>query len=34
MPELSWTFGYPGAVSAMLAASCVLYIVFRRQKWL
>jgi magnesium transporter len=34
MPELSWTFGYPAAVSAMLAASCVLYIVFRRQKWL
>ncbi|MGN7133786.1 magnesium/cobalt transporter CorA [Rhodococcoides corynebacterioides] len=34
MPELHWRFGYPAAVTTMLIASCVLYLVFRRQKWL
>lgn len=34
MPELSWTFGYPLAVLAMLGLSSVLYVVFRKRGWL
>ncbi len=34
MPELNWTWGYPGVMAAM-AVSCVyLYYRFRRQDWL
>ncbi|MCC6195526.1 MAG: magnesium/cobalt transporter CorA [Burkholderiales bacterium] len=34
MPELKWTFGYPLAVAAMVAADVYLYFHFRRLKWL
>jgi magnesium transporter len=34
MPELSWTFGYPLAVVAMLGLSTLLYVVFRKRGWL
>jgi magnesium transporter len=34
MPELTWTFGYPLALSAMAVACIVLYRAFRRNGWL
>lgn len=34
MPELNWTFGYPLAIGVMLAFAVVLYIIFKRQKWM
>lgn len=34
MPELSWPFGYPLALFAMLVAAVVPYLVFRRKGWL
>ncbi len=34
MPELHWTFGYLYALGLMLASSVILYIVFKRRKWL
>ncbi|MFJ4224748.1 magnesium and cobalt transport protein CorA [Microbacterium sp. NPDC089695] len=34
MPELHWAFGYPLAVGGMVAFALVLYIVFKRQKWM
>ena len=34
MPELSWTFGYPLALLAMLTLGVVLYITFKRRNWL
>ncbi|RRQ28072.1 magnesium/cobalt transporter CorA [Rhodococcus sp. Eu-32] len=34
MPELKWHIGYPLALLTMLACSGVLYLVFKRQKWL
>lgn len=34
MPELHWAFGYPLAVGAMLAFALVLYVIFKRQKWM
>jgi magnesium transporter len=34
MPELSWPFGYPLALVAMLATSTTLYAVFKRKGWL
>lgn len=34
MPELHWTFGYPLAVGGMLAFALVLYVIFKRQKWM
>jgi len=34
MPELDWTFGYPLALGAMLLVVAVLYIVFKRKRWL
>lgn len=34
MPELHWTFGYPMAVGGMLVFALVLYLVFKRQKWM
>lgn len=33
MPELSWTYGYPFALSLMVAASALLYLLFRRYHW-
>jgi magnesium transporter len=34
MPELHWAFGYPLAVGAMVAFALVLFIIFKRQKWM
>jgi magnesium transporter len=34
MPELDWTYGYPGVLALMLGASIVLYRIFRRAGWL
>jgi magnesium transporter len=34
MPELNWVFGYPMALSLMLATSLTLYFVFKRRGWL
>lgn len=34
MPELHWSFGYPMAVSAMVALGAGLYIVFKRKRWM
>ncbi|SCG48693.1 magnesium/cobalt transporter CorA [Micromonospora halophytica] len=34
MPELRWTYGYPGVLALMLAISLALYRWFRRNGWL
>ncbi|AFT99492.1 magnesium and cobalt transport protein CorA [Nocardia brasiliensis] len=34
MPELHWMLGYPLALGAMLAFAIVLYVTFRRKKWM
>jgi magnesium transporter len=34
MPELSWAFGYPAVIVAMLASCVVLYGVLKRSGWL
>ncbi|MFK0400920.1 magnesium and cobalt transport protein CorA [Microbacterium sp. NPDC090225] len=34
MPELHWTFGYPLAVGGMIAFALVLFLVFKKQKWM
>jgi magnesium transporter len=34
MPELGWRLGYPLAVGAMAAMGIVLYIIFKRVRWL
>ncbi|MEQ4548368.1 magnesium and cobalt transport protein CorA [Nocardioides kribbensis] len=34
MPELHWRFGYPMAVVMMFMVSVVLYVVFRRRRWI
>lgn len=34
MPELDWTWGYPGVMALMTAACLVLYFQFRRNNWL
>jgi magnesium transporter len=34
MPELHWTFGYPFALSLMVAISVSLYAVFKHVEWL
>jgi magnesium transporter len=34
MPELSWIFGYPLAISAMVAIDCYLFYRFRKAGWL
>ncbi|MGZ4521625.1 MAG: magnesium/cobalt transporter CorA [Mycobacteriaceae bacterium] len=34
MPELSWQFGYPFALSLMAAVSVVLFVVFKRRGWI
>lgn len=34
MPELGWAWGYPMAVAAMAAMGIVLYMTFKRNKWL
>ncbi|PRY02598.1 magnesium/cobalt transporter CorA [Allonocardiopsis opalescens] len=34
MPELRWAFGYPMAIFAMVAVCTVLFVMFRRSRWL
>lgn len=34
MPELAWQWGYPLAILAMAAMGVVLYVTFKRNKWL
>jgi magnesium transporter len=34
MPELHWSFGYPGAIGLMVLISIGLVLFFRRRKWL
>lgn len=34
MPELAWRFGYPLALIAMVVTGFVLYLVFKRARWL
>ena len=34
MPELHWRLGYPMAVVLMLVVSLVLYVVFKRRRWI
>ncbi|MCW2606575.1 MAG: putative ion transport protein [Frankiales bacterium] len=34
MPELGWTFGYPGALSLMVGIAVSMYRAFRRNDWL
>ena len=34
MPELAWPLGYPFSLGLMLAMGIVLYISFKRRKWL
>ncbi len=34
MPELTWTYGYPGIWAVNLTLSFVLYRWFRRRGWL
>ncbi len=34
MPELEWTFGYPLALTTMVAAAILPYVYFRRKGWL
>jgi magnesium transporter len=34
MPELKWTLGYPGVLAAIAAICGVLYVRFKRDKWL
>lgn len=34
MPELNWTWGYPGVMAAMTLTCLILYFQFRRNNWL
>jgi magnesium transporter len=34
MPELNWTWGYPGIMALMTVACLILYFQFRKNKWL
>ncbi|MEJ7669119.1 MAG: magnesium/cobalt transporter CorA [Casimicrobiaceae bacterium] len=34
MPELNWTWGYPFALAAMVAIDALLFVQFRRVKWI
>jgi magnesium transporter len=34
MPELSWTYGYPLAITVMAGATVLLHRTFRRNGWL
>jgi magnesium transporter len=34
MPELSWRFGYPLALVTMLLVAILLYIIFKKKRWL
>ncbi|MEA9390954.1 magnesium/cobalt transporter CorA [Acerihabitans sp. TG2] len=34
MPELKWSFGYPGAIAVMILAGLAPYLYFKRKNWL
>jgi magnesium transporter len=34
MPELTWKYGYYGALGLMLTVCTVLYLLFKRNRWL
>lgn len=34
MPELNWSFGYPGAITLMIVAGLAPYLYFKRKNWL
>ncbi|MFC9433784.1 CorA family divalent cation transporter [Nocardia sp. NPDC057030] len=34
MPELSWTYGYPAALTLMIALATLVHVLFRRKGWL
>jgi len=34
MPELHWEYGYPVALAVMVAFPAVLYLIFKRRRWL
>ena len=34
MPELTWSFGYPGAIIFMILAGLAPYLYFKRKNWL
>jgi magnesium transporter len=34
MPELTWQYGYPIAIGAMLIISATLFVIFRKLRWL
>ena len=34
MPELHWEYGYPVALAVMVAFPTVLYLIFKRRRWL
>ena len=34
MPEIHWTYGYPGVLAVMVTVSLLLYRAFRRSGWL
>lgn len=34
MPELKWSFGYPGAIALMILAGLAPYLYFKRRNWL
>ena len=34
MPELHWRYGYPTVIAGMIAVCAVLYVIFRRNRWL
>jgi len=34
MPELKWSFGYPGAIVLMILAALAPYLYFKRRNWL
>jgi len=34
MPELHWAFGYPMAIGMMIAVAVLLYVIFKRGRWM
>jgi len=34
MPEVSWQFGYPLAIGAMICSAILPYLFFKRRGWL
>nr|EES2349794.1 magnesium transporter CorA [Escherichia coli] len=34
MPELKWSFGYPGAIIFMILTGLAPYLYFKRKNWL